>query len=1210
MIEVMVTGLIGVRADGHELERLGRTERFLVAALALSIPRHEVTMQDLQEALRMDSRIISQAISRLNRKCREACGAKLIRSGPSYGFSEMVVVDADLFEDHYKAGQQTASHGNALQALEEFASADVVWSAGDATSLDLSRLLTDEKNLATFLFERMERRLEDLLRTRRAFLQHAAQVWLGMGRNAPLEFGSRFAGWCHEVPDAARLQFVNIIYLLRVGLPGVAWDALHAWKQDWAARKLSVEQGAYHVRLYTWAHEAVQWYADRRIQNFTENPEDPARYIPLAEFYERGDRRPPALVGRQRALAQGQRFLDGVRRGQGGLLLITGVAGVGKTVFTESLCPDARARGIDLWGMVDIAEGLAGYDVWHRIFRPVWEQALFQADVQPSLVERAPAIRGFLLGDKDHVAYRGDTDSALAEQVSVTTGRQLARDLFPLVEYASAKNPLIIVLENVHEMGIDACATLIELQRLFSDTCLGIIATLRDEELASDNLLRNCLESSITENDLVSASCSHIQLAPFDDNEMVDYLDKVLGIVPDVRRVHQAKKISAGIPLVLTAYGGDVVTDLPLRAEGVARNTGLHELLAPVLRRVPKDVRVALEAAALVSPGMRIDTERAAILRGLTSAVFRALLEDEAVRERVIHGHSGEFWFVHALWKETLLALGEDTPGMRAQAFLVLQDRLEDFENAGETDRALLFYLADHAIKAGPAYLDEERIVSVQLKAARSCADRHEYADALKFLEHCLAFSVPFLSTQVLTDLGEMQQQLGEWKKARHSYWEALRTVQTAEQVEEQSEILLRLARITWDPGEEYERINTALEYCLCSLWSSRRYRARIQASLAERILDRDPAAVSRKIALAHAADEAASDLVDLGERASAFLSIRFALFGVGDPESTFQRSTAALDFAQRENSPDRIASARIARFLDLVVLGRFEGAKSELRLHQAVAGRTSAQEYLLENRMSHAMLEIYEGKWETLEHSLSYDEILRVLGPFAALSHVTQIMAIARGTGNRSALLGMIANAGARFTDIGTIEMWEAARRLFRVECGDIADSYAQLLSLLDASGQFRDYQKGPFRLGRLAFLAETCTKLRGHFPESEELVRLSEGIYSFLKMEPDQIVMIGWPGVLLGPLARYRGLAALGANDFTAALENFALARASAGPGRPMCARLQFDTACALQQLGNVTQARHMALGARREAVALGMNIFVEEVADFLVRLGPDVA
>jgi predicted ATPase len=82
------------------------------------------------------------------------------------------------------------------------------------------------------------------------------------------------------------------------------------------------------------------------------------------------------LVGRGRELAELMRRLEAAQAGSGGLVLVEGDAGAGKTALAHSVVRRARRAGMrTAWGACLESEGAAPYRPWAQILRELGQSA-------------------------------------------------------------------------------------------------------------------------------------------------------------------------------------------------------------------------------------------------------------------------------------------------------------------------------------------------------------------------------------------------------------------------------------------------------------------------------------------------------------------------------------------------------------------------------------------------------------------------------------------------------------------------------------------------------------------------------------------------------------------------------------------------------------------------------------------------------------------
>src|SRR5499427_5279305 len=102
------------------------------------------------------------------------------------------------------------------------------------------------------------------------------------------------------------------------------------------------------------------------------------------------------FVGRDAERAEIGAALDRAAAGRGGLLLLVGEPGIGKTRLADEASDDARARGFEVvWGRCWEGEAPPAYTPWTQVLRalppPAGGRPAALAPVLPELAAGAPA---------------------------------------------------------------------------------------------------------------------------------------------------------------------------------------------------------------------------------------------------------------------------------------------------------------------------------------------------------------------------------------------------------------------------------------------------------------------------------------------------------------------------------------------------------------------------------------------------------------------------------------------------------------------------------------------------------------------------------------------------------------------------------------------------------------------------------------------------
>lgn len=195
----------------------------------------------------------------------------------------------------------------------------------------------------------------------------------------------------------------------------------------------------------------------------------------LAPLLERPDRLP--LVGRKTELAELLRLAEAAGRGAGGMALLYGEAGVGKTRLLTELAQNAQWRGLQIaWGRCYELSGPPAYQPLVEIFRadlPALNESGIEAPWRSELARLLPELAG------------GDTPPELKPEEEQ---RRLLEAVTQGFLALGKTAPRLILLEDVHWMDQASLAALRYLLPRLVNTRLLFVLSVRDNELSSQHV--------------------------------------------------------------------------------------------------------------------------------------------------------------------------------------------------------------------------------------------------------------------------------------------------------------------------------------------------------------------------------------------------------------------------------------------------------------------------------------------------------------------------------------------------------------------------------------------------------------------------------------------------------------------------------------------------------------------------------------------------
>jgi AAA ATPase domain len=471
-----------------------------------------------------------------------------------------------------------------------------------------------------------------------------------------------------------------------------------------------------------------------------------------------------ALIGRDHPAAVLRAQIDRAADSHGGLVLITGEAGIGKTTLVTAAAEDARRRlgALVIGGACWDSESAPGYWPWVQVVRGLRRGATAE--------EWAAAE-----------AAAGGTLSVLLGEAA----NREAADGFPLYDAVtnalvsvSQRRPVVVVLDDLH-WADTASLKLLEFaaQHTWFERLL-LVGTYRDVEVeASGHPLRSLMTPLV-------AKATTVTLTGLDRDGVGALIARTAGREPAAQLVDEVHRRTGGNPFFveqtarLWHSGGSLSTVAPGVREAVRRRLSL--LPPPV-------VRLLTTAAVL---GRKFHRHLLAATAAAPAAEVDRLL-DQAVTARLVTVlGDGRFAFAHDLVRETLHDSLDEAESRRRHAAVVRAvDRSPAASFAGQIVPA---ELAGHAYLAGDD-LEPARAVDHLLAAARDAGSRLASEEAIvhrrRALERARAVD-PRRRVLVALELGRDLNHTGESDLARQAFEEAL----TVAREPDDPELLTRVA--------------------------------------------------------------------------------------------------------------------------------------------------------------------------------------------------------------------------------------------------------------------------------------------------------------------------------------------------------------------------------------------------------------------------------
>ncbi len=457
------------------------------------------------------------------------------------------------------------------------------------------------------------------------------------------------------------------------------------------------------------------------------------------------------FVGRQREMGELKAALEEALSGKGRLAMLVGEPGIGKTRTAQELATYAGLRQCQvLWGRCYEGQGAPPYWPWVQAIRS-YVRDHEDSDLRSQMGSGAADIAEIVSDVKERLPDLKPPPQLEPEQARF----RLFDSIASFLKGASRKQPLVVVLDDLHWADKPSLALLQFVARELGNGRVLLVGTYRDMELSRQHPLAETL-GDLTKERLFQ----RILLRGLSQEDVSRFIEMTTGAPPPAGLAQAVYTHTEGNPLFVTEVvrllvqeGGitrdvrasrQVGSPLPQRDTWTVRiPEGVREVIGRRLNRLSQRCNQTLTTAAIIGREFSLEQLKP-LVEDPSASSGQAMTEDrllevleEALAARVIEElprSVGRYQFSHALIQETLA--GELSTTRKVRLHARIAEALEKLYGASAAAHAA--ELARHFAEA-ESVLGTEKLVRYSLLAGERALGAYAWEEALTHFQRGLA---------------------------------------------------------------------------------------------------------------------------------------------------------------------------------------------------------------------------------------------------------------------------------------------------------------------------------------------------------------------------------------------------------------------------------------------------------------------------------------